>query len=364
MTTNYNEKITIKSCAIIIIYIGLLTCCGSNKQSDYSETTQYYQERISVVTTPVKFGLFYKEIISNGILKARNSAKIRFKQDGDIVLLSIKNGKHVDKGDILAKVDDKLLLLNYKKAIQSVEKSLIEVENLLLNRGYSLKDSATVPHNILKNILIKSGYNDANIEKQIAKERLNETVLIAPFSGVIADLSAKKNNSSDQYDNLCTLIDNSSFEVSFSLMETEINSISIGDLITGVPLFSTHDSIVGKVVEINPRVSDNGMITVRAQIDNSSNLLTDGMNLTVIIKQSIGEQLYIPKETITLRHQRSVIFLNRGDTAIWRYVNVLESNSKYSVITGEDILQNDKVVIEGHLNLSHYSLLNEIQSLE
>ena len=345
----------------LVLTVVLIASCNSSKEADFQSGKREPTDDVSVVvTSTAQNQTFYKEFENNGALKACQRAQLPFGESGSITDINVTNGQQVRRGAILARVEDVQQRFNYEKASRNVDKCRLSFEESLINQGYTLKDSASVPENIMKMALIRSGYQDAINEKQLAAYRLRETKVTAPFNGIVADLEAKPNNESASYKFCCTLIDNSAFEVTFPMLESEIAQLKTGMLVEVIPFAFNGDTIIGKLSEINPRVEENGMVSVKALVPNKNGRLVDGMNVKVMVKKDLGKKLCVPKEAVTLRQERNVVFVAQNDTAYWHYVDPGESNSSYTVIN-EGIREGDHVIVEGNFNLAHLSPIQVIK---
>jgi len=100
-------------------------------------------------------------------------------------------------------------------------------------------------------------------------------------------------------------------------------------------------------------VNDAGMVLATAVVPNNSGRITEGMNVKVIVRDAVPNQLVVPKSAVTLRQERKVVFVCKNDTAHWRYVNVNEENSQFCTLKGEDIKPGEEVIVDGNFNLSH-----------
>ncbi|MBN2166682.1 MAG: efflux RND transporter periplasmic adaptor subunit [Marinilabiliaceae bacterium] len=340
----------------------ILTSCQSAQENNFQTGKRAFTDDVNVVVTSfAKRETFYKEFENNGALKSNQRAQLSFGESGKVVKVNATNGQLVHKGDVLVQIEDVVQRFNYEKACRNVDRCKLSFEESLINQGYTLKDSAIVPENVMKMALIRSGYQDAINDRYMANHRLKETKVIAPFDGVIADLEAKPDNETSLYKYCCTLIDNSTFEVSFPMLESEISQLQPGMKVEVIPFAFTNDTLIGKLSEINPKVEDNGMVNVKALVINKNGKLVDGMNVKVMVKKEMGKSICVPKEAVTLRQERNVVFVAHNDTAYWRYVDVGETNSTYSEITN-GIGEGEQVVIEGNFNLAHLSPIQVINS--
>lgn len=344
-----------------VFALSMLISCQSNEEQKHAVGKREFKEDISVVvTSKAKRGTFYKEFENNGKLAALQNATLQFEQTGEIEAIYVRNGDKVAKGDVLAVIEKSQQKYSYDKSLRNKEKCSLALEEALFNQGYSLDDSASVPKNTMKMALIRSGYQDAVNDAALARQNLIETKVIAPFSGTIADLEAKPFNQTSNYKSCCSLIDNSQFEVSFPVLEAEMAQLEKGMEVQIIPFAFEKDTFIGQLKEINPKVEENGMVNVKALVSNRKDKLTEGMNVKVMVRKPLGNRVYIPKEAVTLRQERNVVFVQHNDTAYWRYVDVGETNSQYSVLN-RGIKPGEEVIIEGHFNLAHLAPVQVIK---
>ena len=361
---NKFEVILLIGCCISSLY----ACNSGGKTTKYKEKnsqvdfTQIHSidDYYIVSTCKAQSGMFYLEFENNGNLKAQEQATLHYQQKGIILEVNVINGQSVKKGEVLSRIDNKQQKINYESSIRGVEYSRLSLEENLINQGYTLQDSFKIPDQIMKIALIRSGYLDAINKKELAERNLLNCSVIAPFDGIIANLEAKPFNETTSFNSFCTIINNNLFEVSFQVLETELTNIEKGMQIEISPFSIESDVYVGEISEINPKVEKNGMVKVKALVENTSGILLEGMNVKIRIKKVLGQRVFVPKEAITLRQERNVVFVCDNDTARWRYVDVGETNSKYIVIKN-NINEGEEVVVEGNFNLAHLSPLKVIE---
>jgi len=192
-----------------------------------------------------------------------------------------------------------------------------------------------------------------------AKYNFESSQLVAPFSGVLANINKKLYDRIDAGTTFCTLIDDSEFEAEFRVVESEAGDILLNDEVQLIP-FSSQKICRGRISEINPVIDENGMILVKAKVKNSGGLI-DGMNVKVIVEKNIPDQMVVPKSAILLRDNQEVLFRFTGNgVAFWTYVQTLaENTTSFSVIANPDkgaqLSPGDTVIISGNLNLAHES---------
>jgi RND family efflux transporter MFP subunit len=280
-------------------------------------------------------------------------SELNFVTQGVTAEIYVKEGMKVTKGTLIASVDKRERLRELEKAEKELERAKVELVDKLIGMGYdaSMKD---VPQDVMKRAEVTSGYFSAQYQLQSAKKALDECNLYAHFSGRIANLEARpyQNNSK-----ICTLIDDSQFEVEFKILEAEFKSVKKGQHVKVSPFVNDSLMFEGVVTEINPLVDDKGLIKVMARLDNNGSELMDGMNVRIIVEEEVRNMFVVPKDAVVERDGYHVVFLYKDGQAVWTYVDVLHSNINSFAITGcqrkeTTIHEGEVVITSGNLNLA------------
>jgi RND family efflux transporter MFP subunit len=340
-----------------IIYPAILICllsCSSKKeeqQSGEKTTTEVENKSTEVKIKLLEYQDFSYELISNGTVAAKNKAELRFQSQEVIRTIHVKNGDRVSKGQKIAELDKFKLEMALNQAVEALERAKLELQDVLIGQGYSINDTANVPAEVMKVVKIKSNYEQSHNSHIIAKHDLDAATLYAPFDGVVANLITKEFNQPGS-DAFCTIIDNHNQEVIFNILESELPLIGLNDKIV-VSLFSLSSYIVeGRISEINPMIDKNGMVRIKATINNKDNKLYEGMNIKVRVQLLLGKQLIVPKSAVVLRTNRKVVFKYNNDKAWWVYVQTGQENSDSYVLTDDALKPGDNIIYDGNINLS------------
>ena len=335
----------------------LLSCSGKNSgNSEGSATKADFVAEKNLVDTMVLIKKdFNKQIISNGKLRAINKCELRFLTSGEIAKIFVSNGKTVAKGQVIAKLNTQSASIRLEQASQRMDKAELDFADILIGFGYG-RDTANVPKDILKVAKVRSGYTSSINDLKLTKLELSNANLIAPFSGKIANLKAKEYEQSS--DAICTLIDDSAFEVDFNLLESEISFVKVGQTVKVASFVNPDTFYRGVVTQINPMVDDKGQINILAKVSNSGGKLLEGMNVKVLVENLIKNQLVVPKSAVVMRDNFEVLFRYDGNgKAMWTYVNVAFSNSDSHVVSANpeknaELNVNDVIITSGNLNLA------------
>jgi membrane fusion protein, multidrug efflux system len=353
-------------CVILTVVLSafIFSCSGSADGHDADEhdassaSAEFVTEVDVMVLQPSTFHL---ELVSNGRLYARRKSRLSFPLAEEVRELHIRNGQQVQAGQLLAVLCDKNLLRRLHQAELRFARASLDMEDILLGRGFTIRDSLKVPPEVWQMAGVRSGYSEALLELQNIKTDLDQTRILAPFAGVVAGVDVQVYEQVSMGKELCTLIDNTAFLVRFPVMENELARINTDAMVEIIPFSAPEKSWQGRIQNINPQVDDHGRVEVTALVSNTRGLM-EGMNVRVLMKSPMPGQLVVPRPAVLYRDNLEVLFKYTQGKAEWTYVNVLHQNSKhFSVRANPDrvasLQPGDTVIVSGNANLAHGSLV-------
>lgn len=344
------------------LLFGLLACGGASEEHQETVETILPDEEATVTILPLAEVDFQHELISNGKLAAKRRVDLRFESPELIAHIYVKNGDRVRKGMKLAELDGFKLQNQVDQALDALEKSKLEVQDVLIGQGYMLADSAKVPAATLKLARLKSGYDQALATYELAVRSLEMGTLVAPFDGVIANLFTRQGNPASATEAFCTVIDPQSLEADFTVLENELPLIHVGDQVAVSPFAAPDLLTQGRVVEVNPLVDESGMVRMKASVAADKRLF-EGMNVRVSVQRSLGKQLVVPKSAVVLRSGKQVVFTLVNGKAYWNYVRTgLENADSYTIVEG--LKAGDQVITTGNINLAHEAPVMVVDNID
>lgn len=343
---------------ILIMVFFLQLNCKSEKAEIDQPSFDIPTSGIDVEVMEVTDETFYREVLSNGKLEAKSKSELRFEVGRPIKKISVTNGSYVKEGDVLAVLDNRHLSVQYEKAIIELEEADQRLLEEKIKFGVSNEPDSSISSNILNTLHRNSGFRQAKNNLTLAKALLDQTFLRAPFSGKVANLNYKEGEFSNSGEEFCTIIAEE-LEVVFQLMEKDISSVHLGQEIFVTPFSVDTLVIKGAITEINPTVSTNGLVLIKASMDESNTSLLDGMNVRVQIIDPIEAKASVPKSALVKRSGRDVIFTYQSGRAQWNYVEILaENTSQLGIKNG--IKPGDTIIISGNLNLAQNAQVNPV----
>lgn len=346
------------SAVVLLMLIAIAGCEDKeNKKVEDKLSVKTEADNVIDVVTTIKVRLsdFHTQIVSNGKIEATNIADLMFGSNGGIIeRVYVKNGQYVKKGQAIASLDKSDLINTIEKKKMDCEMSEFQLKDILIGQGYSYDNQSEIPQKILRLAMIKSGYLRDKKELDEYQQQMEKTTLRAPFSGLIANLTAKSHSATGT-DPVCQLISQNSMEVQFPLVENEVRLIKVGDPVS-IKTYDDGDSpMTGRIKSINPMVNKDGLIMISATV-NPSHKLISGMSVRVFINKTVSDQIVVPKTAVVRRSDRDVVFTVEKNKAVWHYVNIgIENLKEYTIADG--IKPGMEVIVSGSQNLSDGSVV-------
>ena len=277
-----NLKNTLK----IMLLVGLSACSTKPKQTAIQlepipivETTQPLGEDVKI---PVESRTVVHSLTGSGKVKAANYTDLYFRLQEQIAHVYVKNGARVSKGQKLAALDTYTLQSNLRQAEIGLEQAYLELQDILIGQGYDPDKLDAVPADMMKLARVKSGYEQAELQKEKALREIENATLVAPFDGVVANLTAQPYHMVGGSEPFCRIVQTNNMEVEFQVLENELHLVKMGQKVEIVPQATTISALQGEICSMNPLVDEKGLIQVRARVKGYAGLM-EGMNVSVQI---------------------------------------------------------------------------------
>ncbi len=247
-----------------------------------------------------------KILNASGYITARRTATVSSQILGLITEVRVEEGMRVEKGQILAKLDDSIAAVNLKFAeaqlkatktrIGSIKANLAEGERVLARAitlrtdDFSSEASVTRARANVESLKANLASAEADIsvsklEVKRQRERLEYFTITAPFSGIVTVKNAQPGEIVSPSSagggftrtGICTIVDMASLEI-----EVDVNEAFIGRVFSGQKVEANLDAypnwnIKAAVIAIIP-TADRAKATVRVRIrilDSDSRILPD-----------------------------------------------------------------------------------------
>ena len=291
-----------------------LVSCGGDSSSDDSFT--YYQKK------PVEPSKLDLTIEASGEVEAIYSVEIKSKASGEILDLPAEVGDFVEKGSILARIDQRTPknILDQAQADLRLAEVRLTNASAQLERGTALHNEGSIADKNFEEIQesfasAKSQHVRSMVNVENAKISLDDTLVKSPLSATIisrpvevGQVISSPTTAVGGGTLLMQMADLSKVRIRAFIDEIDIGKVSVGQNVSIRVSAFREEVFSGTVSKIEPLARVEQGVTifpVLIDIDNKDNLLLLGMNTDVVI-QVVDKDVALSAPTGALRTRKDV----------------------------------------------------------
>ena len=303
---------------------------------------------VSTIIASEKSG--YLRVKSMGVVSSNRYSELRIGTSGIVRELAVSNQSYVKRGQLILKLEDAEPKIALRKAEAALAEAQLQFRNDSL--GFSLQSMpADEREELIENLKIGSGLRSSEVLVDEARVVLEQSRIVAPFAGVIANLELNKGDFISSQSPICVIYDRQALEVKCGILETDIKHIAVGQGVDIIPVYDSEITIFGKVKEINPLVDEQGLIQVKVSINEPKGLLP-GMGVVVEFKAKIEDGVILPLSALVEKENKYVVFTVKDRRSVWNYITISRQLGD-SVLVTKGVVPGDSVVVGNNLILAH-----------
>ena len=245
----------------------------------------HHQRTVMVHAFKVKRVNYRNTLPVMGTIKGKSKIPLKFEISGTIKKIYFKEGEFVQKGKIVACLDDKDARLKLQYATDKLNAAKSNYESLrerLKTYEGLYKIGALVKTKIDEMKLTvdsaRSEYKAIQSQKELAEKELEKTCIVAPENSVMGERKSEEGEFVTPHDQLGSLLDVSEIFVEAGIVERDIPKLRIGQkakvYVDAYPGKTFH----GNLVQISPLVQGKSRtLTVRIKVSDAGRKLLPGM---------------------------------------------------------------------------------------
>ncbi|MDT8369287.1 MAG: efflux RND transporter periplasmic adaptor subunit [Longimicrobiales bacterium] len=295
-----------------------------------------------------------------GSLEAAALVTVKSESSGRVLSLEVREGSRVEAGAVLLQLDAAKLQAEFEVAEAAAARAETESENLArqLERNRSLLAQGAISPQAFDDIEAAARSADARLREaraalSLARERLEDATVRAPFSGEVGLRSIDLGAYVEDGDDLFQLVDNDPLEIAFPVPERYLGAMQLGARVELQVRNFPDRRFAGEVVFMSPLVDPvNRTVTVKARVANPDRVLRSGQFADV--RMELGRRpdaIVIPEAAIVPGRADDAVFVVREGVVTRRSVTV-GSRSGGEVEVVEGLAAGDTVVVAGQQRLS------------
>lgn len=314
------------------------------------------RKALSVTAKIIKPSVLTDEILTVGRLVPDEEVQLTFETSGKITEIHFEEGSHVEKGTLLAKVNDSHLqaqLARLEAQVPLAEERVYR-QKTLLQRDAVSKETLEIVNTELATL-------KADIEQ--VKAQIKMTELRAPFNGVIGLRQISVGAYASPSTIVATLTSVSPIKIEFSVAERYAQDVKKGTSLT-FNVDGHTESFDAKVYATESSIDpETHNLTVRALYHNENGKLLPGQYTGIRLTQKeIHNAISVPAEAIVPEMGKSKVFIYRsGKAEPVDVITGLRTEAEIQIISG--LQAGDTILTSGTLQLRKGSTV-KIESYE
>lgn len=396
---------------LICLFIAVLASCSNNHKENSQDMS------IAVETLTAKETSIQSRFDLSSKIISQNNVTVVPKASGTVKSVSVSVGQHVQKGDMIMKIDDTDLNIQLKQAVAAVELAKanaklstsgtlenninqmkaqidslqiqLDDSNRNLERTKELYDAGAVSQADLEKV--QSGVDTLQTQLEHAKQTLllNETEVAqatnevgqsaiiqaqtavsniqnmisyttvrAETSGTITSLSTEEGNVAAAGVPVATISDNDKLKVSLQVSQNIIDRIDVGtpvQIITSKDCTPLNASITNLSRASNMQTS---LYPVEIMLENEDGKLYSGMFVTVrIFSDRKDGVIALPINSILEEDGKTYVYKAKGGKAVKsEVVKGIQNDEMAEIVSG--VNASDKIIVKGQEFLSQDSAIS------
>lgn len=327
-----------KNSALLVMALGLLTACGSDKEEKKAGGPP---PTMTVDVVTLKAGEVANVISVPGSVIPGEEVQLFSEVSGRIDRIGFKEGQVVGKGAVLLQVDTDILQAQRGELMVNLrlaQKDEARKKSLLNSKGISVEEYEKAESQL------------ESIKAQIAliNVQISKATVRAPFSGRVGLRQVSAGSFITPSTMITTLVQENPIKIEFSVAERYAQSVKAGQLIEFHTQNGT-DKYTAKVYAFEPKVDDGTrMLKIRAEMKNTGKLIPGTF---VAIQYDLGfeqDAYMVPAESV-------IPVLNGQKVYVVRDGVVAEVPVQVGIRTADDVQiigdlkDGDQVLISGLL---------------
>jgi len=322
---------------IILAAVFAIVLAGCQKKAEQEEVKEEFTGAREVKVATVRLGDISSYIEFSGKIEAEKTVNIAPSMSGRIDKLIVDVGSVVEKGDLLAKLDD-TQLKQAKTQYINMEKNYKRMQELQKTGAI---DGATFDE-------VETGYK---VAKSSYEFMLENTEIKAPIDGEITLIFKKEGENYDAMMDpmLLRMMNLNEVKAKIQVSDADINKIIKGQKVL-LKVSNSDDEFTGSISFVSPEADMmSGTFNVEIAAKNRDNILKHNQFTRIKVLTKTSENtIIVPQQAIL---DANHVFIIENDKAVKKYVT-LGLENEYEIEITEGLQDGETVIIRGNIGIS------------
>ena len=332
--------------------------CGEKEVS-----VEKTKRAIYVTTVKASLKIFEDKESAIGSIKGIIDPTIATEISGKVIRLYARTGSIVEKGALLAEIDEKDYQFQLSLAKAEVRKfdGRLANQEKIYQRNLTLVDKKFISENALDTIITQKNETVEELEisrskRNIAQSNLEKTKIYAPISGVVEKQIPSVGDFLKIGDPVFQIISNKKLRAHIPFPEKLAKKLK-----SGIPIKlktpTSENEITVKIAELKPQLmSDSRSIDIIADIQGQSEW-QPGASVRGTVIFSTRKGIAVPEQSVVLRPAGQVVYIVNNNKAEQRKVSIgISQDGVIEILSG--LKENEVVALDGAAYLTDQTPIN------
>lgn len=343
--------------ALVLCAVGATAFLWIKKGKEISPMA-HVREPVPVEATKARSGTILRRVSAVGKLSAVQSVMLRSEVTGKVSKIYFKEGQKVKEGEALYKIDD----ATYKAKVKESEARLAQAREEH-NRATKLleRNFGTVAQR--DKTLADMQVNEALLDE--SKINLENTIIKAPFTGVIGLSNVSVGASVSPSVDLATVVDLDPINVDFSIPESYLPYVHEGDIVDVTVEDIDILPVEATIKAISPEISAETLqVVLRAEMPNKELAYRPGFYARVLVLAgTIENAVLIPSTAIEREGEEEYVLLVVDNVSVRAPVSTgMQEGNDIEITHG--VKEGDLVVTAGGFRAQDGTEVTVVNKLE
>ena len=318
--------------------IPFLTGCQGNEEK------LKVHEPVKVKVVSVQTETYASPKRYSGTVEEKNGTSLSFATAGTVQTIHVRLGQQVNAGQLIATLDPTSTQNSYQAA-----QAVLEQAEDAYRRMKELHDKGSLPD--MKWVEVQSKLEQARSMEQIAKRKLDDCKLYAPFPGIIAEKSMEAGENVAPGMSVARLVTASSLVVKISVPETEMSSVQTGQKAEVTIKSLEGETFIAQVIEkgvvANPL---SRTYEVKLKLEKPNKAIMPGMVTEVSLQPYNTDPqnlCVIPAHIVQIDERNQSFVWSVKDGKAHKSIIVCDEYMADGVIVSSGLSANDSIIVEG-----------------
>ena len=280
-----------------------------------------------------------------GTAEASRTAVISAPNAGRLVSLDVRRGDRVSAGQIIGQIESQTV----RSTWQMAQATLAQAEDGY-DRAMQVYDSGSISE--VQMVEINTKLSQARAAAEAAQKALDDCTLKAPFDGYVSDVMASESVQLNMFEPVVRIMDISEIVISFSVPESEINSLGIGQEVSVDVAATDSGALKGKVLSKGISASPlSHSYDCTASLEAGQGGLMPGMVCEVHVLRDSNHGAVVPASVVQTGTDSRYVWTVSDGTVRKTPVKVGGFSGSGVIIT-EGLEKGDLVIVEGYQKVS------------